>query len=144
MTGLISFNLVSANGIVTPQVVSAATPLPITGTVIITAPAAGLSVFSNGRYYQNVAASQTAVGLGPTGGALGDTLDNIWIFPNSLTVTGSVTILDNATVVWSWPAAQVLQNLAPIFVPLNYKSRSGAFKATTSTNVSIEASGTLT
>lgn len=103
-----------------------------------------MPVGAGGRQYQTVPANTAAQAIGPTGGALGDDIDGIWIFPASLAAMGAVVVLDGAVAVWAFPAAQTLANLAPIFVPLNYKSVSGAWHVTTGASGAAQAFGRFT
>lgn len=91
--------------------------------------------------YETVAAGQTAQVLGATG-ATGDYLDKIIIQP-ATTGAGTCTVLDNATVIYTFTAG-TLGDLKPLVVPLGLKSVSGAWKITTGTNVAILAIGNFT
>lgn len=114
MTGKISYQDTNAS----PIPVSVAKPLPVTFTAV---PGQVTEVAAVGREYEACPASATTK-LGTTG-AIGDDIDYIWIFPGNLATTGIVQVEDGGTVIWEWPAAQALTNLAPIFVPLNLKSK---------------------
>lgn len=98
-------------------------------------------VGAGGRYYQLVAASQALTAVGPTGGGIGDDIDQIWIYPADLAATGLVSVADNNTAIWIYPAAQTITTLAPIFVPLNLKSKLGPWKIQTGASVAVLASG---
>lgn len=98
----------------------------------------GTQVAAVGRQYELVAAGQVAQVMGANG-AIGDTIDSIWIFPTGLT-PGTVSVLDNAIVVWTM-AGVTLNSLAPIFVPLNMRSVSGAWKITTPAGATVTATG---
>lgn len=98
----------------------------------------GMQVGALGRQYQIIGASQIAAPLGPSP-QFGDTLDQIWIFP-ATTSPGSVTILDGAITVWTFPAITLTDNRA-IFVPLNLRSVTTGWRITTGLSVSVLASG---
>lgn len=91
--------------------------------------------------YETVAASQTAVALGATG-ATGDYLSHVVIQPTT-TSPGTVTILDNATVIFTFTTT-TLGDLRPITVPFGALSTSGAWKVTTGANVTATAFGDFT
>ncbi|HJQ15925.1 MAG TPA: hypothetical protein VJ859_02905 [Allosphingosinicella sp.] len=94
-----------------------------------------------GTEYETVAASQTAQALGATGAA-GDFLSHVIIQPVT-TAPGTVTILDNATVIFTFTTG-ALGDLRPIVVPINAVSVSGAWKITTGANVTATAFGDFT
>lgn len=91
--------------------------------------------------YETVAASQTNVVLGATG-ATGDFLSHIVIQPTT-TAPGTITILDNATVVFTFTTT-TLADLRPITVPLNAISVSGSWRVTTGANAIVTAFGDFT
>lgn len=99
----------------------------------------GIQVAAVGRQYEQVAASQALQIMGANG-ATGDTLDSIWIFPATVT-PGGVTVFDNALGIWFFPAGLTLSDTQGIYVPLNLRSVTGAWKITTGANVSVLASG---
>lgn len=103
-----------------------------------------LPVGAGGRFYQLVPANTALQALGPTGGLLGDDIDQLWIYPTSLAAMGAVTLFDGAIPVWSFPANQTLPNLAPIYAPFNWKSVSGVWRLTVGASASVNASGRLT
>lgn len=105
----------------------------------------GQQVDANGRQYQIVIANQAAKIISPlTGlGAIGDTLDGIWIYP-ATTTPGNVIVLDLATVVWQLTGALTLGSIIPVYIPLNWRSVNGAWKITTGANVSCAAWGQFT
>lgn len=105
------------------------------------APASSQSVIAAGLEYETVAASQTAQALGATG-ATGDFLSHVIIQPVT-TAAGTVTILDNATVVFTFTTG-TLADLRPITVPVNAFSVTGAWRITTGTNVTATAFGDFT
>lgn len=102
----------------------------------------GKQVGAVGRQYESVAANLATVILGGAG-AVGDTIDCLWIFPATLN-PGGVTLFDGAIPVWSWPAGIALTDLRPIFVPLNLRSVSGPWNVTTSANLSVLGIGIFT
>ncbi len=91
--------------------------------------------------YETVAAGQTAQVLGDTG-AVGDHLSYVVLQPAALTA-GTTTILDNATVIYTYTAG-TLSDLRPIIVPIGAKSVSGAWKITTGANMAALAVGSFT
>lgn len=105
------------------------------------APNASLSVVPAGYQYETVAASQTAQVLGPTG-ATGDYLSHVIIQPVT-TAAGTTTILDNATVIFTFTTG-TLADLRPIVVPIGSYSVSGAWKVTTGANVTATGVGNFT
>lgn len=94
--------------------------------------------------YETVAASQTAQVLGGTG-ATGDYLSGLLIIP-ATAAAGAVTLLDNATSIsiFVGGGTTALTTLIPFFVPIGANSASGAWKVTTSTNVSVIGIGNFT
>lgn len=105
------------------------------------AASASFSVTPGGLEYETVAASQTAQALGATG-ATGDYLSHVVIQPTT-TAAGTTTILDNATVIFTFTAG-TLADLRPIIVPVNAFSVSGAWKITTGANVTATGFGDFT
>lgn len=96
-----------------------------------------------GSQYETVAASQTAQALGATG-ATGDYIDKVIIIP-ATTSPGVVTLLDNVTSIPLFVGgASSVGDLAPITVPIEAVSVSGAWKITTGANVSVIAVGKFT
>jgi hypothetical protein len=100
-----------------------------------------LSVTQAGLAYEAVAASATAQVLGTTG-AIGDYLSHVIIQPVTVGA-GTVTVLDNATVIFTFTTG-ALADLRPIIVPLGIFSVSGAWKITTGANVSALGVGDFT
>jgi ABC-type thiamine transport system ATPase subunit len=94
-------------------------------------------VFQPYRYpYETVAASQTAQVLGGTG-ATGDYLHRL-IVTVSTSLTGTVTILDNATSIAIVPANTPVGVYS---IEMNMRSSSGAWKVTTGAGASVVAVG---
>jgi hypothetical protein len=91
--------------------------------------------------YETVAASQTAQVLGATG-AIGDWLAGLLIVPATIGA-GTVALLDDATSMNVFVTG-TLADLTPIWLPLNMKSKNGAWKITTGANVSVIAVGNFT
>jgi hypothetical protein len=86
--------------------------------------------------YETVAASQTAQVLGGTG-AIGDYLHRVIVVVNTA-ATSTVTILDNATTVFTMPA------VTPVGVyslEVNAVSASGSWRVTTGAGVTVAAVG---
>ena len=102
---------------------------------------ASLSVASAGLEYETVAASATAQTLGATG-ATGDFLSHVIIQPTT-TGAGTVTILDNATAIFTFTTG-TLGDLRPIIVPINAFSVTGAWKITTGAAVTATGFGDFT
>lgn len=98
-------------------------------------------VAAGGRDYEAVAASATAQVLGAVG-ALGDTLDFVWVFP-ATTTPGAISILDNGVTIWTLSGA-TLADIKPFIVPIQCRSKNGAWKITTGANVSALAVGLFT
>lgn len=94
-----------------------------------------------GFAYETVAVSQTAQAMGATG-ATGDYLSHVIIQPVT-TAAGTVTILDNATVIFTFTTG-TLADLRPIVVPIGCFSVSGAWKITTGANVTATGVGVFT
>lgn len=105
------------------------------------AASASLSVTQAGYEYETVAASQTAQVMGATG-ATGDFLSHVILCPTT-TAAGTMTILDNATVIFTYTAG-TLSDLRPIIIPINAFSVSGAWKITTGANETAVAFGDFT
>jgi hypothetical protein len=88
-----------------------------------------------------VAASQTAVVLQSSTGAIGDYVSGILVIPTS-TSPGNVILIDNATSITVFTGgASSITNLVPFFIPLGAVSRNGAWKITTGVNLSVVAVG---
>jgi hypothetical protein len=93
--------------------------------------------------YETVAASQTAQTLGATGAA-GDYLSHVVCFPQTAT-PGVVTILDNATVIGTFPGgASSVGTLRPFTIPVGMISSSGAWKITTGADITAVGVGDFT
>lgn len=107
----------------------------------IKAPSASMSITPAGLEYETVAASQTAQVLGATG-ATGDYLSHVVLQP-ATTGAGTTTILDNATVIFTFTAG-TLADLSPKTVPIGAFSVSGAWKITTGANIAVVAFGDFT
>ena len=105
------------------------------------AASASLSVVPAGLEYETVAASQTAQVLGATG-ATGDYLSHVILQPTT-TGAGTCTILDNATVIFTFTTG-TLADLSPKIIPISAFSASGAWKITTGANVTATAFGDFT
>jgi len=130
----ISPNSVNANGATTSA--NSAPIVPATDWVGTTA----LSKFGTG-YYVTVAASATATVLQSSTGTTGDYISGVLVIP-ATTSPGNVLLLDNATSITVFAGgASSVSNLVPFFIPLGAVSRSGAWKITTGTNVSVIAIG---
>lgn len=106
------------------------------------AAATSLSVAVAAVPYATVAASQTNAVFGGGSGAIGDYLSHVIIQP-ATTAAGTVTILDNAVVVFTFTTG-TLGDLKPITVPIGAFSVSGAWKCTTGANVSVTGFGNFT
>jgi hypothetical protein len=105
------------------------------------APGASMSVVQAGLEYETVAASQTAQAMGATG-ATGDFLSHV-VFQPTAVGAGTCTILDNATVIYTYTAG-TLADLKPITVAINAFSVSGAWKITTGASMTATAFGDFT
>lgn len=122
-----------------------------TGRTVTTGESAEVAIDSKARLitspgsgaleYETVAASQSAQSLGATGAA-GDFLSHVILQPTT-TGAGTTTILDNATVIFTFTTG-TLGDLRPIIVPINAVSVSGAWKITTGANVTATAFGDFT
>jgi len=102
-------------------------------------------IFVNSTQYQAVAASQSAVALGPGGGGTGDYLSHVTIVPAS-TSPGAVTITDgggSAITLFAGGASSV-SSLVPFQVAIGAKSTGGPWKITTGAAVSVVAMGQFT
>lgn len=101
-------------------------------------------IAAGGRPYQAVAANTASANLGAKGGAAGDTIDYVWIFPTT-TTPGNVVISDGATAIWTMSGV-TLSSTQPIPVPLNLRSQNnpGGWKISTGANVSVLAVGLFT
>ena len=94
--------------------------------------------------YETVAASQTAQALGATGRA-GDLLHGLLIVPAN-TSPGAVAIKDgaDAAITVFTGGATSVDDLTPIWLPLDLKSRTGAWQVTTGVDVSVIGVGDFT
>lgn len=94
--------------------------------------------------YETVAASQTTQTLGATGGT-GDYLEAVLIVPSS-TSPGEVLIKDGSDTAISIfkGGSSSITDLAPIYVPLGLKSRTGAWQLTTGANETAIGIGNFT
>lgn len=110
-------------------------------------PANSAPVTLNSYTYQAVAASASATALtGGGGGALGDYLATVLIIPGTA-AAGAVSITDgsgSAIPIFAGGGTTALPTLAPIPVPIDAISSSGAWKITTGTNVTVIATGNFT
>jgi hypothetical protein len=102
-------------------------------------------VVNAGNKYQLIAASSTNTALtGGGGGALGDYLSHCMVVPTTIS-PGVVTILDNATPVYSFPGGgSSLSNLVPWPIAVGALSSSGAWKITTGAGLSVVCTGKFT
>jgi hypothetical protein len=102
----------------------------------------GIPVVNGASTYQTIAASQSAQVLQTSTGATGDYLSHCTIVP-ATTAPGVVTILDNATAIYSYPGGgtTALLSLIPFTIPVGAVSTSGAWKVTTGANVSVVCVG---
>lgn len=92
--------------------------------------------------YNTVAASVTAQALtGGGGGATGDYLAGCTVTP-ATTTPGNVTILDNSTAIVSFISGTT--TLVPFRITIDAISKLGAWKVTTTTNVSVVCNGSFT
>lgn len=96
----------------------------------------------NTGYYVAVAASQTDAVIQSSTGATGDYISGVLVIP-ATTAPGVVTVKDNSTAIVSYPGGgtTALLTLTPFFIPIGAVSRSGAWKITTGSNVSVVAVG---
>lgn len=115
--------------------------VPTCGAVASCVTIGGVINGANG--YETIAASQTAQVMGGSG-ATGDYLSHCTVVPVT-TSPGVVTILDNATAIYSFPGgASSLSNLVPFSIPIAALSVSGAWKVTTGANVAVVCVGKFT
>ena len=105
------------------------------------APSLSVPVVAPGLEYETVAASQTSQVLGATGAA-GDYLSHV-IFQPLTTAAGTSTILDNATVIYTFTTG-TLADLRPITVPIGAFSVSGSWRITTGANITAVGFGDFT
>jgi hypothetical protein len=93
--------------------------------------------------YETVAAGQTAQVLG-TNGATGDFIAGILLIP-AVAAAGVVTLLDGSTSIplFVGGGTTALNNLFPVYVPLNLFSVNGPWKITTGANISCIAMGSF-
>ena len=105
---------------------------------------ANLRVTENsGKLYETVAAGQTAKVLGATG-ATGDFLGELIIIP-ATTSPGQVLLLDGAMSITIFVGgATSVADLKPFSIKIGAVSKTGAWKITTGTNVSVMAVGRFT
>ena len=132
-----SFNVISFIKRLTNGAVPVADDQPL--PVYLSVPPAGTT--GGGGEYETVAAGQTAQTIGATGAA-GDYLSHVVLQPAAVGA-GTTTILDNATVIFTYTAG-TLSDLRPIIVPINAFSVSGAWKITTGANMAAVAFGNFT
>ena len=139
---IVSVSNVNANG----QAI-AANSSPVVAPVLTAAGVAvvtgGIPVVNGASTYNTIAASQTTQAMtGGSGGATGDYLSQCTIVP-ATTAPGVVTILDNATAIYSYPGGgtTALTTLVPFTIPVGAVSVSGAWKVTTGANVSVVCVG---
>lgn len=109
----------------------------------------GKPVAARGRFYIPCAANvvTTLTQDANKGGAAGDELDWVWLFPTS-TTPGAASIIDGtgggAVTVWPWPAGITLADKRPIFVPLNLRSAVGAWSVSLPATFTGLAAGRFT
>ncbi len=102
-------------------------------------------VLVNSTQYQDIAASATAVALGPGGGAIGDYLSHFTVVPSSLS-PGAITMTDgngSAINLFAGGASSLL-TLHPFPVPWGANSTAGAWKITTGAGLTVKAFGRFT
>lgn len=107
---------------------------------------AGRPVSARGRYYVSCAASATTTlteGTPGQVGNVGDEIDWLWLFPNT-TTPGAATLQDGGITVWTWPAGITLADIRPILVPLNLRSRVGAWSVGLGATMTALAAGAFT
>jgi hypothetical protein len=143
MTGIYKTALTLKDGDKSPPLLDNSARLivsttPVAASLGSKAPSSSVSVVGAGLEYETVAASQTAQALGGTG-ATGDYLSHV-VFQPTTTGAGTCTILDNATVIYTFTTG-TLADLRPITVPIGAFSVSGAWKITTGANVTATAFG---
>lgn len=92
--------------------------------------------------YKTVAVS-TTLALGTNGGAVGDALFGMLLVPIASGVVGApgVTLTDGSGSAITIVTAGTFVNIAPIWVPLNILSTSGAWKVITGAGISVIAVG---
>ena len=97
-----------------------------------------------GQTYETVAAGQTAQVLG-LAGAQGDFIDRVVIVP-ATPAAGVVTLIDGSTSIslFAGGGTTALQDLEPCVVELKMCSKTGPWKITTGSNVSVIAVGDFT
>lgn len=100
----------------------------------------GKPVTPGGRAYVECAAGAATVLAGQAGGAAGDCLDQVWIYPGTVN-PGALTIADGANVLWTWPAGITLNDTRPIYVPLYLRAVDGPWTVTAGANIAGLASG---
>jgi hypothetical protein len=105
----------------------------------------GVGVVNGGSFRQEVDASATATVLQQSTGAAGDYLSHCVIFP-ATTTPGVVQVFDNTNASGNYAinfpgGASSVSNLAPIPIPIGAVSVAGAWKVTTTTNVSVVCYG---
>jgi hypothetical protein len=105
----------------------------------------GVGVVNGGSFRQEVDASATATVLQQSTGAAGDYLSHCVIFP-ATTTPGVVQVFDNTNAGGNYAinfpgGASSVSNLAPIPIPIGAVSVAGAWKVTTTTNVSVVCYG---
>jgi hypothetical protein len=96
----------------------------------------------SGGDYETVAASQSDQALGPTGGK-GDFLEGLLCIV-ATAATSAVSIKDGSGSAISVLPDNVGPGVGSYYVPVNARSRSGAWKVTTGAGVSVVATGTFT
>ncbi len=89
--------------------------------------------------YELVSAGASDQALGPVGGA-GDILERLIIVPET-TGAGTVSIKDGTGSAMNVFVAGTLSDLHPIVLPLGMRSKIGAWKVTTGSNVHVISIG---
>ena len=85
----------------------------------------GKPVSARGRFRVQCPAGAVTLLIEAGGvGATGDELDWVWFFPADPT-PGVAQILDGAIPLWTWPGGITLNDIRPIFVPLNLRTLTG-------------------
>lgn len=101
----------------------------------------GNPVSARGRFWvQCPAGAVTVLNEDAGAGAIGDELDWVWFFPADAT-PGVAHILDGATPLWTWPGGITLNDVRPIFVPLNLRSLTGVWSIELPGDMSALAAG---
>lgn len=101
----------------------------------------GNPVSARGRFWvQCPAGAVTILNEDAGAGAIGDELDWVWFFPADAT-PGVAHILDGATPLWTWPGGITLNDVRPIFVPLNLRSLTGVWSLELPGDMSALAAG---